>query len=56
MTYDSGYTSLCDSETLVSYIVSNNQSKEMYCNCILLFPYSSDDSYIRLDSKPLKMI
>ena len=56
MTYDSEDTSLRDSETLVSYIVSNNQSKEMYCNFILLFHYSSDGSYIRFDSKPLNMI
>ena len=56
MTYDSGYTNLRDSRTLISYIVSNNQSREMHCDFILLFHYSSDGSYIRFDSKPLKMI
>ena len=56
MAYDSGYTSLWDSETLVLYIVSKNQSKEIYCNFILLFHHSPDGSYIKFDSKPLKMI
>ena len=54
--YGSGYTSLCDSEALVSYILSNKQSKEMYCNFSSLFRYLSDGLYIRFDSKPLKMI
>ena len=43
MTYDGGYMSLGDSETLVLYIISNNQSRDMMCllwvnlifNCII---------------------
>ena len=54
--YGSGYASLCDSEALVLYILSNKQSKEMYCNFSSLFRYLSDGLYIRFDSKPLKMI
>ena len=30
--FDSGYTSPGDSETLVSYILSNIRSREMYCD------------------------
>ena len=31
MSYVSGYMSLGDSETIVSYVISKNQSREIYC-------------------------
>ena len=59
MTYDSEYASLGDRETLVSYIISNNQSREMYFDFLGKFDfslhYASDGSYTEFDSQPLRM-
>ena len=56
MTYDSGYTSPGDSETLVSYIISNIRSERCIVISLgkfdLLLHCSSDGWYIGFDSKP----
>ena len=32
MSYGDGYMTLAESETIASYIISNNQFKELYCD------------------------
>ena len=58
MTYDSGYTSPGDSETLVLYIISNIRSRGMTSLGkfdLIWFDYSSDVWYIGFDYKRLTM-